>query len=107
MRHTLAFCAAALIAVAASAALGNGWPALELFVVAAAVILLGVPHGALDVLHAARSLRIASPSRWLLFTAGYVAVAAAVVVAVRNLAMKNMVSMALNSQQRKLSTMYN
>ncbi len=79
MRHTLAFCAAALIAVAASAALGNGWPALELFVVAAAVILLGVPHGALDVLHAARSLRIAGPSRWLLFTAGYVAVAAAVV----------------------------
>lgn len=79
MRHTLAFSAAALGAVAASALFGTGWPALELLVVAAAVILLGVPHGALDVLHAARALRLAGPSGWALFTLGYVAVAAAVV----------------------------
>ena len=79
MRHTLVFCTAAVAAVASSVALGTGWPALELFVVAAAIILLGVPHGALDVLHAARSLPIDGPARWLLFTTGYVAVAAAVV----------------------------
>lgn len=79
MRHTLAFSTAALSAVAASALLGTGWPALELPVVAAAVILLGVPHGALDVLHAARAHRLAGPSSWALFTLGYVAVAAAVV----------------------------
>ncbi|MDG1984364.1 MAG: Brp/Blh family beta-carotene 15,15'-dioxygenase [Planctomycetota bacterium] len=79
MKHTLIFCAAALAAITASAALNDSWPGLELFVVAAAVIVLGVPHGALDVVHAARSLKLRSPSRWLWFTASYLAVAAAVV----------------------------
>lgn len=79
MRHTVVFCALALIVTAASAALRTGWPSLELFVVAAAVVLLGVPHGALDVIHAARTLRVRRLQTWVMFTAAYVAIAAAVV----------------------------
>ncbi|MDB4724633.1 hypothetical protein OAF85_00500, partial [Planctomycetota bacterium] len=76
MRHTVVFCALALIVTAASVALRTGWPSLELFVVAAAVVLLGVPHGALDVIHAARTLRVRRLQTWVMFTAAYVAIAA-------------------------------
>lgn len=78
--HAVLFASLALAAIAASLLLGEGWRSAELLVVAAAVVLLGVPHGALDVIHAARRLTVSGPGRWALFVAGYVAVAALVVL---------------------------
>lgn len=79
MRHAVLFASLALLAIAVSLALGERWRSVELLVIAAAVVLLGVPHGALDVIHAARRLTVKGPARWAAFVAAYVAVAALVV----------------------------
>jgi Brp/Blh family beta-carotene 15,15'-monooxygenase len=54
--------------------------AFEVTVLATAVLVLGVPHGALDVLHAKRAYRLDRPHRWGAFLVAYMALAAAVVV---------------------------
>ena len=54
-------------------------PAVEVSLLAVAVLALGVPHGALDVLHARRAYTLDRPVRWGVFLALYIALAAAVV----------------------------
>jgi Brp/Blh family beta-carotene 15,15'-monooxygenase len=73
------FCAVALGTVATIVAGARLDPRLELFAVAALVLLLGVPHGSLDVVFARRLLRSASAGEWVAFSLGYVGLAALVV----------------------------
>ena len=75
------YCSVAL-AVAASAALGLRLPpSAEVVAMACAVLFLGVPHGALDVLHARDSVPLLRGRHWAVFLALYVATALAVVFA--------------------------
>ena len=53
--------------------------ATELIMVTVFVVLLGVPHGAMDALIARRLYGTDTPARWLAFASAYVAAAAAVV----------------------------
>lgn len=52
---------------------------LQLAVLAPVILLLGVPHGALDVVFVRQLARVRSAAAWSLFTAGYMAAAASVV----------------------------
>lgn len=54
-------------------------PTVEVVVLAAAVLLLGVPHGALDALHARDEQRLSRLRDWVAFVTAYVALALAVV----------------------------
>ena len=52
-----------------------GWPpgAGMLWALVALIVLLGVPHGALDTVYAGRVWAVRGVGRWMLFTAGYLA----------------------------------
>ena len=79
MSQRRVFPAVALL-VASSAALGLRLPlTAQVVFAAAAVLLFGVPHGALDVLHARDSKRLSRGRDWAVFLATYVATALAVV----------------------------
>lgn len=54
---------------------------IEVALLAGAVLLLGVPHGAMDVLHARYAHGLDRPARWFAFLALYALVALAVVAA--------------------------
>ena len=67
-------------AVALASSLGVRLPTgVELGALAAAVLLLGVPHGSLDVLHARDSYRLGGIGAWGAFLLAYVLVGAGVV----------------------------
>lgn len=52
----------------------------EIFITAALIVFLGVPHGALDVLYLRRILPQPTPTKFVLLLLAYLAVSAAVVV---------------------------
>lgn len=80
-RQGLVFGCAACLATAASGALGRFPPQLELIVLAALILVLGVPHGAMDTLFAQRLYGLRTAWDWTCFTAGYLALAGLVVAA--------------------------
>ncbi len=81
VKQQVVFFGAASVAVVL-ALVGVAVPrAVEVSVLAAAVLVLGVPHGALDVLHARRAWQLDRPARWAVFLLVYVLLAAAVVAA--------------------------
>lgn len=75
----LVFCTAALVLVIANAA-GARLALRDEVVLAGALLLLGMPHGAFDALIARRLFGIASFRAWALFSLCYVSLAAVVVV---------------------------
>lgn len=75
-----AFCGLALVLVIASVAGARLAPRDELLAAAALVLLLGMPHGAFDVLVARKLLGVSDLKGWVLFTLRYVGLAASVVV---------------------------
>ena len=79
-RQGLAFCAVALLAAALSPLLNHADPATELAVLAALILLLGVPHGALDPVFARAVPGIQGGLRRAGFWLGYLALAALVVL---------------------------
>lgn len=79
MRQRAVFVVCALTAALLSVAGFGVAPAVEVSLLGAAVLVLGVPHGALDVLHARRGYGLDRPVRWGVFLAAYVALAVAVV----------------------------
>ena len=81
MKRLSIYVAVAAVVTLASA-LGLRLPAgVELGALAVAVLLLGVPHGSLDVLHGRDSYRLARLGPWALFLVAYLAVGACVVLA--------------------------
>jgi len=79
-RQGAAFCAVALLAAALSPLLGQADPAAALAVLAALILLLGVPHGALDPVFARDVPGVHGWVRWAGFWLGYLALAAGVVL---------------------------
>jgi Brp/Blh family beta-carotene 15,15'-monooxygenase len=75
----LFFSALAIIVAGASTILIRVDPQTELVVVAVMILLLGVPHGALDMIFARKLHRIASPVGWACFGLVYGILAIAVV----------------------------
>lgn len=73
------FCGVALALVMASLAGARLEPRHELLVVGALMLLLGMPHGAFDVMVARQQLAVAGFKAWVLFLLGYLALSAAVV----------------------------
>ena len=73
------FCALALAVVAACALLRLADGGAALAVVAVLIVVLGVPHGALDTVFARRRLGVRSVAGWVGFAAGYLLLAAGVV----------------------------
>lgn len=53
---------------------------IQLAVLAPVILLLGVPHGALDIVFVRQLVRLQSAAEWILFTVTYLAAAASVVV---------------------------
>ena len=80
-RQGLIFGCVACLAAAASGALGRFPPQLELIVLAALILVLGVPHGAMDTLFAQRLYGLKTAWDWARFTVGYLALAGLVVAA--------------------------
>ena len=83
-RQGAAFCAAALLTAALSPLLAQADPAAALAVLAALILLLGVPHGALDPVFARNvpgmQRGVQGMVRWAGFWLGYLALAAGVVL---------------------------
>jgi Brp/Blh family beta-carotene 15,15'-monooxygenase len=75
----LFFCALAIIVAGASAILIHVDPQTELVVAAVMILLLGVPHGALDMIFARKLHRINSLLGWACFSLVYGILAVAVV----------------------------
>jgi Brp/Blh family beta-carotene 15,15'-monooxygenase len=80
-RQGLIFGCVACLAAAASGALGRFPPQLELIVLASLILVLGVPHGAMDTLFAQRLYGLKTAWDWTRFTFGYLALAGLVVAA--------------------------
>ena len=80
-RQGLIFGCVACLAAAASGALGRFPPQLELIILAALILVLGVPHGAMDTLFAQRLYGLKTAWDWTRFTLGYLALAGLVVAA--------------------------
>ncbi len=80
-RQGLIFGCVACLAAAASGALGRFPPQLELIVLASLILVLGVPHGAMDSLFAQRLYGLKTAWDWTRFTVGYLALAGLVVAA--------------------------
>jgi hypothetical protein len=75
----IVFSAGALLVALGTLALGRLSPQLELIVVAVLILVLGVPHGALDTIFAKQLYGIRTLSGWLQFTLLYMLLAALVV----------------------------
>ena len=80
MTHSLAFAVLATGAVLATPYLEPASSIPQLLAILAAVAVLGVPHGSLDVVYASRSYKLFGPGRWLAFIGLYVAAAGIVVL---------------------------
>ena len=80
MTHSLAFAVLATGAVLATPYLEPASSIPQLLAILAAVAVLGVPHGSLDVVYASRSYKLYGPGRWLAFIGLYVAAAGIVVL---------------------------
>lgn len=78
-RQGIAFSALALV-FSLLVAIFQGWDSsLVTTVLAVLIVVLGFPHGALDVIFAKRLYRLVSWNQWAVFCIAYVALAAAVV----------------------------
>ena len=75
----IVFSAGALLVALGTLALGRLSPQLELIVVAVLIMVLGVPHGALDTIFAKQLYGIRTLSGWLQFSLLYLLLAALVV----------------------------
>ena len=75
----IVFSAGALLVALGTLALGRLSPQLELIVVAVLIVVLGVPHGALDTIFAKQLYGIRTLSGWLQFSLLYLLLAALVV----------------------------
>ena len=75
----IVFSAGALLVALGTLALGRLSPQLELIVVAVLIVVLGVPHGALDTIFARQLYGIRTLSGWLQFSLLYLLLAALVV----------------------------
>lgn len=80
-RQGLVFGCVACLAAAVAGALGRCPPRLELIVLAALILVLGVPHGAMDTLFAQRLYGLRTAWDWTRFTVAYLLLAGLVVVA--------------------------
>ena len=80
-RQGLIFGCVACLAATAAGALGRCPPQLELIVLAALILVLGVPHGAMDTLFAQRLYGLRTAWDWTRFTVGYLVLAGLVVAA--------------------------
>jgi len=76
-RWFVAACIVALLLALVSSGPRGG---ATLWGLASLIVLLGVPHGALDTIYAGRALGVRGAGRWVLFTAGYLAPVVAVIV---------------------------
>jgi len=74
-RQGLAFSALALLLVMASLLLPRLEPTLELLIFAALVLVLGVPHGALDPIFARHLFAVRGLAAWMVFVGAYVGLA--------------------------------
>jgi Brp/Blh family beta-carotene 15,15'-monooxygenase len=80
-RQGMVFACVAFLAAAAAGMLGRFPPQLELIVLASLILVLGVPHGAMDTLFAQRLYGLRTPWDWARFTVAYLSLAALVVAA--------------------------
>ena len=80
-RQGLIFACVALLAAAAAGMFGRCPPQLELIVLAALILVLGVPHGAMDTLFAQRLYGLRTAWDWTRFTVAYLLLAGLVVAA--------------------------
>ena len=80
-RQGWVFAGVACAAAAASGLLGRFPPQLELIVLAALILVLGVPHGAMDTLFAQRLHGLRTAWDWARFTVAYLGLAGLVVAA--------------------------
>ncbi len=80
-RQGVVFGCVACVAASAAGALGRFPPQLELIVLASLILVLGVPHGAMDTLFAQRLYGLKTSWDWTRFTVGYLALAGLVVAA--------------------------
>ncbi len=80
-RQGLIFACFACVAAAAAGTLGRFPPQLELIILAALILVLGVPHGAMDTLFAQRLYGIRTAWDWVRFTVAYLSLAGLVVAA--------------------------
>ncbi|MBM3826813.1 MAG: ATP-binding protein [Verrucomicrobia bacterium] len=80
-RQGLVFGCVACLTAAVAGALDRYPPRLELIVLAALILVLGVPHGAMDTLFAQRLYGLRTAWDWSRFTAGYLVLAGLVVAA--------------------------
>ena len=78
-KQGLAFCVLALVFVLLMAIFPVWNSGLETAVLATLIFLLGLPHGAFDVIFAQRLYRLVSRSQWAIFCLAYLALAAVVV----------------------------
>ena len=75
----LAFSTIALVIASASVLMPPPSAETELIIAAALILILGVPHGALDLVFARKLHQIRTPWGWVVFGAAYAALALAVV----------------------------
>ncbi len=77
--HGLAFSVGAIVLAVVAVTAARFDPQIELIVVATLIVLLGVPHGALDTIFARQLYGIQTPGGWLRFAVLYVLLGASVV----------------------------